>query len=90
MLPEVLEDLGMDRADTPEIRNQMIDEYGQDKFREIVRAANQNRVPKISHRMEQLLRNKGDELTVKFCDDLIEELTDAMEVVYLKKDEIGG
>jgi predicted house-cleaning noncanonical NTP pyrophosphatase (MazG superfamily) len=90
MLPEVIEDLKMDKADTPEIRNQMIDEYGQDKFREIVRAANKNRVPKISQRVAQVLKNKGDDLTEKFCDDLIEELTDAMEVVYLRKDEIGG
>jgi hypothetical protein len=88
MLPEVLEDLGLDRADTPEIRNQMIDEYGQDKFREIVRAANQNRVPPISKRVGQILERKGEALTEKFCDDLIEELTDAMEVVYIKKEEI--
>jgi hypothetical protein len=89
MLPEVVEDLGMDTSDVQSIRKQMIDEYGQEKFRDAVREANQNRIPPISKRVGQILERKGEALTEKFCDDLIEELTDAMEVVYLRKDDLA-
>jgi hypothetical protein len=88
LLPHILQDLGIDQP-APEVRTQLIKEFGQEAFSKTIQTIRQTAVPPLKQNVQRILENRGDKLTDKFCDDLIDELTDAMEVVYLKKDDLA-
>ncbi len=88
LIPQVLDDLGITDIKPAEVRQQLVEEYGQEEFQKVMQTARQSAVPQLLKRVEQLLSNKGDDLTEDYCDKLADELEAAMEFVYLKKEEL--
>lgn len=89
LLPDIIEELGITDMGPGDVRKQLVDEYGQEVVQGALQAARQNRIPPIIKNIKRILDNKGNKLTEEYCDKLIDELADAIEVVYLKKEELA-
>jgi hypothetical protein len=88
-LPQILEEIGITDLKAPQARKQLVAEYGLEEFQKIMGKARNGMIPPFSDRVKLILENKGGKLTEEYCDKLADELEAAMEVVYLKKEELA-
>lgn len=89
ILRDVVEELGITDLRPPQVRKQLVEEYGEETIQTALQTAREKRIPPVAANIKRMLENKGDALTEDFCSQLIDQLADAIEVVYLAKEDLS-